>query len=236
MLLALLLAATPCALPQGSAEAPPRREAACALLARPAPRRVPADPLEAIYLRPGFERARQPEAAPWASWLAQLRARLLALLETRGAERYSSLTRVAVLALALAAAAAAVLRARRARAPRRPPRPGAGAAEGEAPAEALGAALRRARDLAGVEPREAIRAGLVGLLGWLEARRLTPPGRARTNLEVIAELPARGAPAPLAEAVEAAVGWYDAAFYSLQPVTTDEALRFLARLESLDAR
>lgn len=224
----LLALAVACPLPEGA----PDRAPACQLLARPAPApAVPVAALEAVYRRPGFERAHHPGGGAWAGWLAGLRARLAALLESRGAEAYSSATRVLVLGLALAAAAAGAFQARRARrrrvAPARPPAAGAPVAP-----EHL---RERARALAEAQPREALRLGLQALLVWLQARQLATPAPGATNREVAAGLGARGASPAAAAAVVELVAWFDGAFYSLAPVTPAQARAFLARLDGLEA-
>ena len=99
----------------------------------------------------------------------------------------------------------------------------------DSPGEHLG----RARAALGTDAREAIREGLLGMLSTLEQRRLARPDRVKTNRELAAELPARGAPAPVVHEVERLVGWYDQAFYSLAPVPADEAVRFVEAVETL---
>jgi hypothetical protein len=93
--------------------------------------------------------------------------------------------------------------------------------------------LARARTALASQPREAIREGLLALLSSLEAKRLARPDRVKTNRELVGELPGRGASAHLTGEVERLVGWYDRAFYSLEPVPADDAARFVAEVERL---
>jgi hypothetical protein len=55
----------------------------------------------------------------------------------------------------------------------------------------------------------------------------------KTNRELAAELPGRGAPEALVREVERLVRWYDGAFYSLAPVPSAEAARFVEDVERL---
>ncbi|MFY0577661.1 DUF4129 domain-containing protein [Cystobacter fuscus] len=55
----------------------------------------------------------------------------------------------------------------------------------------------------------------------------------RTNRELVEELPERGAPAHVTGEVERLVRWYDRAFYSLEPVPTEDAARFVDEVERL---
>ena len=95
--------------------------------------------------------------------------------------------------------------------------------------------LQRAREALASSPREAIRQGLLALLSTLEERQLARPDRVKTNRELAAELPGRGAPAPLVHEVERLVRWYDRTFYSLSPVPPDEAATFVADVERLQS-
>jgi hypothetical protein len=210
-----------------------RQASACALLGQPAPPPgiAPARALASIYAEPGFERARQRDSGAMRALLAQLKERLLALFETSGAQAYSNFTRVLVLAVALAAGLALVLARRRkgsaAGASRR-----AGAA-GAPVLEAPAAHLDRARAAVAAAPREALREGLLALLSSLELRRLARPDRVKTNQELVEELPRRGAPAGLTAAVAELVAAYDVKFYSLAPVSEEDARGFLAGVEPL---
>lgn len=231
--LALVLLGASCEHPALASVPSASQEAACALLATP----PPAEPLsratlEDIYRRPGFERARERNTGAFQAFLAQLRAWFERLFGSAGAETYSNYTRVVVLALAVAVALAATLRllARRKQAAAPPPAPPT------ARALALDDPLvhqARARALLEAQPREAIREGLLSLLSSLERRRLARPDRVKTNRELAAELPARGAPGELVQAVARLFAWFDRAFYSLDPVPPGEAKRFLADVEAL---
>jgi hypothetical protein len=95
--------------------------------------------------------------------------------------------------------------------------------------------LQRARGALASNTREAIRQGLLALLSTLEERQLARPGRVKTNRELAAELPGRGAPPPLVQEVERLVRWYDRIFYSLSPVPPHEAASFVADVERLHA-
>jgi len=231
-LLVLVLAA-PCehpALGNASAE---QRPAACALLAQPAGAEVDRAALEAVYQRPGFERARDRNAGALQALLAQLRAWIERLFETTGAQTYSNVTRVVVLFIAALAGLTLALRfaARRRR-------QGAVAQSGRAaplildsPAVHLG----RARAVLGAAPREAMREALLALLSHLERERLARPDRVKTNRELARELAVRGAPPALAAAVARWVDWYDLAYYSLEPVAPDAAARFVEEIAALAA-
>lgn len=230
-LLALLLATAPCDHPGARALEPAqRREAACALLAGAEGPPLARPALEAIYARPGFERARQRDSGALQALLARLQQRLLALFETSGAQAYSNTTRVLVLATALAVGLGLALR-------RVGRRRQAGPAQGPAPEptrlDPPGLHLARGQAALATAPREALREGLLALLAGLERQGLARPDRARTNRELVNELPGRGAPAALAERVRQLVEAWDAAFYSLRPVSEAEAAAFLARVTPL---
>jgi hypothetical protein len=106
---------------------------------------------------------------------------------------------------------------------------------GELVLDAPAVHLERARAAVASAPREALREGLLALLSSLEVRRLARPDRVKTNRELVDELPARGAPAALTAAVAQLVAAYDVGFYSLAPVSEQEARRFLAGVEPLVA-
>lgn len=229
-LVALLLAA-PCEHPALGTLTPERQAAACELLAKPAGPTADRAALEAVYQRPGFERARERNSGALQALLAQLEAWLERLFETSGAETYSNVTRVVVLFLAALVGLFAALRF----ASRR--RAAAATAQGAAPAplvlDSPAAHLERARAALAADPRAAIREGLLALLSHLERERLARPDRVKTNQELARELPGRGASPALAEAVARLVGWYDLAFYSLEPVTPDAAQRFVDEVAGL---
>jgi hypothetical protein len=210
----------------------PAREAGCALLEQPAPASPELPPLASIYERPGFERARERNSGALQAWLAQARAWLARLFESTGAERYSSATRVLVLALALAFVLGAGLRWRRRREPVGTPVPHAstGAEAGAASWRDHLAAAERERERA---PREALRLAALALVAWLEASRLARPDRVKTNRELVGELAARGATAELSSRVEALLTRFDERFYSLAPISPNEAQDFVAALRGL---
>jgi hypothetical protein len=229
-LVALLLAA-PCEHPAVQALNPEHQVSACALLAQPAAPAVDRASLEAVYQRAGFERARDRNTGAMQALLAQLRAWLESLFATSGAQTYSNVTRAMVLFLAVLAGLALALRfaaRRRARTVAAPQRRAA-ALVLDAPDEHLA----RARKALAGDPRGAIREGLLALLSHLERARLARPDRVTTNRELAQQLPARGAPPALAESVARLVGWYDLAFYSLDPVPPDAARRFVDEVTTL---
>ena len=228
-LLAMVLLAQepPCEHPALSSLSPSQRTNACRLLTEPAPVTERPAGLSSIYEREGFERARQRNSGTLQTLLAQARAWLERLFATSGAETYSNLTRVAVLGAALAIAVTVVVRV----AGRRR----AGAASTTAPVvtsaldlEDPAVHLERAEALLDTQPREAIREGWLAVLSTLERRRFARPDRVKTNREVISELPARGAPPELVKSVDALVGWFDRAFYSLDAIAPEQARAFLA--------
>jgi hypothetical protein len=230
--LALLLAA-PCEHPRLGGLDEGQRVAACELLARPtsaplASRRG----LDEVYQRPGFERARARNAGAWQAWLAQLRVWLQSIFESSGAETYSELARISVLALALVVSAGVTLRFLRSR---RPAAAGGGPLPAVPPLELdePGAHLARAAAALPGAPREAIREGQLALLAALERRRLARPDRVKTNREVVAELETLGASAELVAQVRPLFEWFDRTFYALTPVDEAEARRFLARVREV---
>lgn len=189
--------------------------------------------LEDIYSRPEFSRARLRNQGT----LEQLWRRFWLWFESffgsRGAASYSSVIRFLVLLAAALVAGWAVLKllSRRTDA-RRTARAGSPEPAGlalEEPAAHLG----RAHGLLAVDPRAALREGLLGLLSLLERQRLARPDRVKTNRELARELPSRGAAPELTQAVEQLLGWYDRTFYSLDPVQAADAARFLDDVEKL---
>ncbi len=190
----------------------------------------PVSDLSAIYERPGFERARERNSGAFAALMAQARAWFFSLFETRGAQTYSNVTRIAVLAAAVLLGAIALLR-RRARKkavlPPAPPSPAALVLDEPV------VHRERAEALVANDPRGAIREGLLSLLAVLERRRLARPERTRTNRELAAELPRNGAPPELVQKVTPLFAWFDHAFYSLSAVTPAEARRFLDEVKAL---
>ncbi|RKH65576.1 DUF4129 domain-containing protein [Corallococcus aberystwythensis] len=231
--------------PAASGQTPPERarqltvylEAVCRLDAEPAvapgatsePER-----LRAILDRPEFARARQRNTDLLARLLRELQNWLEGLFESRGAQGFAVATRAVMLGVALAVVLFGVLRMRWRRSRKAV---SAHTVEGEAAPLELdtpGEHLGRARTALETEDaREAIREGLLGLLSTLEQRKLARPDRVKTNRELAAELPTRGAPARVTGEVDRLVGWYDRAFYSLEPVSRDEATRFVESVEQL---
>lgn len=210
----------------------PRQEAACALLAQPAPEHVDVTTLPPIYERPGFERARQRNSGSLQAFVAQLKRWLEKFFESSGAERYSNITRVLVLVLALVIGGGATLRflARRGqRAAALTRAPVSNALQLDDPT----AHLARAEGLLLDSPREAIREALLSLLSSLERRRFARPDRVKTNRELAQELPSRGAPPELVHQVTPLFTWFDRAFYSLEAVPAPEARRFLDDVKKL---
>ncbi|MCY1032574.1 DUF4129 domain-containing protein [Corallococcus sp. BB11-1] len=191
--------------------------------------------LRAILDRPEFARARQRNSDVVTRLLRELGLWLEGLFESRGAQGFAVATRAVMLGVALAVVLFGVLRVRWRRGRKRAVT--ATGAPGEAPPLELdtpGEHLGRARTALETEDaREAIREGLLGLLSTLEQRRLARPDRVKTNRELAAELPSRGAPPRVTGEVERLVGWYDQAFYSLEPVPRDEAARFVESVEQL---
>ncbi len=172
----------------------------------------------------------------WQQLLQRLRDWFFGLLETSGVSRFSAVTRVAVLVLGLAAAIAAALRlanalsGRRSRRARGPlgstPEP----LKLDDPREHLARAGRLS------DPRERLREALLALLSTLERARLARPDRVKTNRELAAELPTRGAPPELTRQVGGLLDRYDREFYSLRPVPSEEAERFLGEVSTIHAQ
>jgi hypothetical protein len=190
--------------------------------------------LQAILSRPEFAQARQRQGDVLGRLLRELGRWLEELLETRGAESFAVGTRAAVLGLGVAAVLFALLRLRHwRRGAIRGLATARARAEGALVLDSPAEHLARARQALAREPREAIREGLLALLSTLEQRRLARPDRVRTNRELVAELPGRGAPPALVREVERLVRWYDQAFYSLAPVGEPEAARFVEAVEQL---
>ncbi|HLM48355.1 MAG TPA: DUF4129 domain-containing protein [Myxococcaceae bacterium] len=216
-----------------------RLQEACARLAAPEnttgplPQGNPAR-LQEILSRPEFAQARQRQGDVLQRLMRALSDWLEELLQTQQAQSFATGTRTAVLVLGFAVALFAVLRLRHWR--RGPARRGAQSGAGASAALVLdspGEHLARARSALGSQPREAIREGLLALLSSLETKRLARPDRVKTNRELVGELPGRGASAQLTGEVERLVRWYDRAFYSLEPVPSEDAARFVDEVERL---
>jgi hypothetical protein len=198
---------------------------------------APSDParLRAILDRPEFAQARRRNTDLLQRLIRQLDAWLDTFFQSEGAQSFAVTTRAIVLGLALAVVLWVVLRLRRWRGAT--PAQGPGTLKDSAPLalESPAEHLRRARERLPSDSREAIRQGLLALLSTLEQRQLARPDRVKTNRELAAELPGRGAPAPLVQEVERLVRWYDRTFYSLAPVPPEEASRFVEDVERLHA-
>jgi hypothetical protein len=200
----------------------------CALAERPPPaeaRPVDRATLERLLDEPEFARVRKRNANMFAVLAEQFFAWLKKLFETEGAARFAQATPFFVLTGAFVVAGLALLRFVRIR------RAPAGAAPvgGAEPLQLRPAPehLANARRLLASSPRDAIREALLALLSSLERRRLARPDRVKTNREVCAELPSRGADPALVREVGARVDWYDRTYYSLAPVPADEARAFV---------
>ncbi len=214
-----------------------RLEHACALEAAAA-REVAAPPepsperLRAILDRPEFVHARQRNSDLLQRLLRELEAWMEQFFQSRGAVGFAVTTRAIILGLAVAVVLWGVLRLRHRR-PAAARKARAGAVAEPLKLDSPRAHLQRARSALGSDAREAIREGLLSLLSALEERRLARPDRVKTNRELAAELPGRGAPDALVREVERLVHWYDGAFYSLAPVPDAEAARFVEDVERL---
>ena len=193
---------------------------------------VDRDQLEQIYQRPEFARARLRNQGTLEQLWRRFVSWFNAFFESRGAERYSDVTRFLVLFAAALVAGWVVLRLLARRGTQALPAaltPDAMALHLDDPA----AHLRRGRSAVSSDPRAALREGLLALLSTLERRRLARPDRVKTNRELAGELPARGAPPELTKTVEQLLGWYDRTFYALVPVASADAARFLDDVERL---
>lgn len=206
-----------------------RRDAACDYLAR-----APLDAhglnpgrLSAIYADPEFAHARERNSGALEALMRRLYRFLADLFETKEASGFAEWTRVVVLAVALCVGALGLVRWRLAVAKKKtkasPRLTAAAALELDDPA----LHLERARLSLATRPRHAIREALFALLSSLERRRLARPDRVKTNRELHAELPSRGAPPDLVQSVGELLRWYDDTFYSLTEVPTAEAARFI---------
>ena len=197
----------------------------------------PSEPkrLQAILDRPEFARARERHGDALKRLMREVTAWLEGLFESREAQGFAVATRAVMLGLALALLLWGMLKLR-ARRGKSTPRTATATTSDAEPLvlDSPGEHLRRARAALTTDGREAIREGLLSLLSALEERRLARPDRVRTNRELAAELPGRGAPAPLVREVERLMDWYDRAFYSLAPVASDEAARFVTEVETLN--
>lgn len=231
-LLLVAALAQPCEHPAIQTLPAESQASACALLEQPPPTAIDRAGLSPIFERPGFERARMRNTGALQALLAQLKHWFEGFAQTSGAQTYSNVTRVLVLALALTIGALVVLRFLRRRAPVAVPSTSTG---GAAPLELAAPTehLAKAEALLTTAPREAIREGLFALLSSLERQRYARPDRVKTNTEITAELATRGAPPQLVEQVSPLFGWFDRAFYSLESVTEADARRFVRDVKAL---
>ncbi|MFL5348034.1 MAG: DUF4129 domain-containing protein, partial [Hyalangium sp.] len=193
------------------------------------------DRLRAILDRPEFSQARKRNTDLLQRLLRQIDAWLSGFFQSRGAQSFAVVTRAVMLGLALAVGLWGLLWFRRWRRPAAAPARASTGAHAPLALDSPREHLQRAREALALDPREAIRQGLLGLLSTLEERKLARPDRVKTNRELAAELPGRGAPGPLVQEVERLVRWYDRTFYSLSPVPPEEASRFVADVERLHA-
>jgi hypothetical protein len=190
--------------------------------------------LKDILDRPEFARARQRNSDVVERLLRELVNWLEGLFESRSAQGFAVATRAVMLGVALAVVLFGVLRVRWRRNQKASTPQGTAAEAPPLELDTPGEHLGRARTALETEDsREAIREGLLGLLSTLEQRKLARSDRVKTNRELAAELPARGAPVRVSGEVERLVGWYDRAFYSLEPVSREEATRFVESVERL---
>lgn len=231
--------------PGASGQAPPNRarqlavylDAVCRLDAEPpSVPGVTSDPerLLAILDRPEFARARQRNSDLLTRLMREVGTWLEGLFESKGAQGFAVATRAVMLGVALAVVLFGALRVRWRRVRKADTASGVDAEAAPLALDSPGEHLGRARTaLESEDAREAIREGLLGLLSSLEQRELARPDRVKTNRELAAELPTRGAPARVTGEVERLVGWYDQAFYSLEPVSPDEAARFVESVARL---
>lgn len=208
-----------------------QRDAACAIDAQ-----FHATPtvegLASIYERPEFRNARASQAS---DLLKRLQRWLETVFETSEAETYSNLTRVLVLLLAAFVVIAVSVRFVGRRVSAKTPgktQPSASALELADPS----VHLARAKALLGTDARAGAREGLLAILAALERKRLARPDRVKTNRELTKELPERGAPPELVEAVSAQLSWFDRAWYSLQPIDASSASAFLERASDVVAK
>ncbi|AGC45971.1 hypothetical protein MYSTI_04679 [Myxococcus stipitatus DSM 14675] len=210
-----------------------RREAATGVTEFPASER---ERLKEVLDRPEFSKARQRHGDLVKQFLRKLEAWLEGLFESREAQGFAVATRAVMLGLAIALLLWGVLRVRAMRLRRNIARTGAESASAPLVLDAPPEHLRRARKALADHPREAIREALLSMLSTLEERRLARPDRVKTNRELAAELPTRGAPEAVTREVERLMAWYDQAFYSLAPVPEAEARRFVDAVEHLQAQ
>ncbi|MBE2253685.1 MAG: DUF4129 domain-containing protein [Myxococcus sp.] len=227
----LLVLGAGCPAAEGRELSPEQEATLCALPTTVAQGAVSPEALGAIYARPEFSRAHGGQSG---DLLKRLKAWLEKVFETSGAETYSNLTRVVVLLLAAFVVIAVVVRLSGRRRAKQ-------AAVEATPSLALPLAdpsvhLERARALAAQRPRDGAREGLLAILAALEQQRLARPDRVKTNRELARELPGRGAPKELVDAITAQLTWFDRAWYSLEPLDAARVHQFLDAAAALVSR
>jgi hypothetical protein len=189
--------------------------------------------LTAILDRPEMRHARERQDIGAELW-RRFWDWFTALAALRGTQLFSIATQRFVLVLGFVVAIGAALRLiRRRRAPLRATtaRPGAQPLQLDTP----GVHLAAARTALGSDRREAIRQALLGLVSALERRHWAHPDRVKTNRELAAELPRRGAPPEVVQCAGKLFSWFDDAFYSQRDVPLDEASGFVADVSALEA-
>ncbi len=232
LLLSLALTAAPCASPEVARLPEEQQISGCQVAALDAPAAKDTSTVEEIYSRPGFERARQRNTGALLAMFERLKNWLTELFESGGASAYSEITRFLVLVVAAVVVAWAVTRwlGRRERREEQQARAQAEPLVLQPPQQHLS----RGRELLAADPRAAIREGLLALLSSLERQRWARPDRVKTNREILRELPERGAPGEVVSKVSPLLGWYDSAWYSLEPVPVEAAGRFLDDVATLE--
>lgn len=235
MTFALWLALAACPASEGRGLEPEKEATLCALAERAPSTPTPtlsAESLRAVYARDEFKRAHQTQGS---DVLRRIRALLATWFETTGAETYSNATRVAVLVLAALLIVAVVARLAGRRFTKRRPSE-TSASEQPLVLDDPSVHLAEAERLVATDPRAGAREGLLAMLAALERQRLARPDRVKTNRELARELPERGAPAALTDAVRAQLEWFDRAFYSLEPLELSGARAFLERAKAVIAQ
>ncbi|QSQ15132.1 DUF4129 domain-containing protein [Myxococcus landrumensis] len=210
-----------------------RNEASAPVVEFPANER---ERLKGVLDRPEFAKARQRHGDLVKQFLRKLESWLEGAFESREAQGFAVATRAVMLGLAIALVLWGVLKVRAMRLRRNVARAGGQSASVPLVLDAPPEHLKRARKALADHPREAIREALLSMLSTLEERRLARPDRVKTNRELAAELPTRGAPAAVTHEVERLMTWYDQAFYSLAPVPEAEAARFIDAVEHLQGQ
>jgi hypothetical protein len=232
VLVAVLVSVCPAA--EGWQLTTEQQQTVCALMERSEvlPATQPSrEALSNLYSRPAFRQAHSGETS---DLLKRLRAWLERVFETSGAETYSNLTRVLVLIAAAFVVVATVARLAGRQLTKRAPTvtPVPRQLKLADPSRHLS----RGRELALGDPRAAAREGLLAILASLEQQRLARPDRVKTNRELAAELPKRGASPDLVAAVTAQLTWFDTVWYSLEPLEAARVNAFLDEAAALVLR